>query len=476
MKYSSILLMFIFFITICFAEESKQFEQRYKTTPSQIIDLSGFYNVEIKSWDKNEVYINFTVTIASSDEDYEKEYIDSLAIKDTASSDSLKISYHEISTLRGDRGIIGFFTRLLSGKYWSYQSAKVSGEIIVPRANNLSASGGLFALEQMQGNLFLNGRGGAISLKQCYHIQEIRNNFGTTMIEDCGGNLNISSKNGKLFVDGFKGGGTVNADFSRIEVNNVSEPLTINSKSATIKVKRIQGNLDINSDFSDINVKNTNGFLKIKNKGGTIQLEEVDGIEIDAAFTTITAKSISGKASKEMVVRGQTQPIKIEAATGDLKLYADDSKIELSNINGNVSVTTKNGKIFAEEITGDWNSEGENSSVDAQNLFGQRISASHSGEQQLRFQLKKVPLFIDIKSNQDWGLFDVPYGSISVTMPRGFSGDVSLNIPSSGQIYCNLPIKIGSSFLKEHAEGKIGSGTGKINIQIQRGTIQLMEY
>jgi hypothetical protein len=80
-------------------------------------------------------------------------------------------------------------------------------------------------------------------------------------------------------------------------------------------------------------------------------------------------------------------------------------------------------------------------------------------------QLKSVPAHIDIKNQ---------YGSASVSMPSGYVGEVSLEA-TYGQIECNLPIKVKSLGGGAYGTGKMGTGTGSINIETESGNIKLMQ-
>ena len=80
-------------------------------------------------------------------------------------------------------------------------------------------------------------------------------------------------------------------------------------------------------------------------------------------------------------------------------------------------------------------------------------------------ELSVVPSTVDIRNE---------YGSVSVDLPRGFSGDISLDA-EYGKVNTDFPIQSRNRGSSGYAIGKVGSGTGRITIETRSGNIELSQ-
>lgn len=449
-------------------EQHREIEKRYPTQPSQRIEINGFTGSEItfRSWDKNEVYIKVDVSISSSDNDFERKYIESVAITDEQSPQTLAVTFRESERWRRGRDSFwGIVRSIFSG---SYLRKEISGEIYVPRSNAVvtDMKYGSIALENMKGPLRLLGQGNTLKLKNCSAVLEIENNYGTTTLERCGGDLRLGSKSAKVTVEQFAGKLRIDADYTTITVRDVTQPVSINSKSATIRVEDVKGGATINSNYSNITANSIAGMLNIQTTSGKIQAKDVEGLAIDANYTNVEVNGVSGKVAKEIVISGQSGSLHLENAVGNLHVVNPYSRIDLRNIKGNVDLTTKSSRVTADDVIGDWRSETEYSSVVLRGLVAQRVVMTNKSNP-IDIELKRVPGLIDIKNE---------YGGVSVSMPAGFSGEVDLEA-TYGNVDTNLPLDRKKSFGGSggYAFGKVGSGSGRISIEAKSGDVKLMQ-
>jgi hypothetical protein len=316
----------------------------------------------------------------------------------------------------------------------------------------------------MKGPLRLRGTGNTVLLKNCSDIQEVTNDYGKTTVERSGGSLNLSSQSATINIDQFTGKVAVDASYSNITVRDVSQTLSIRSTSGTIKVERVGGNTTIRSDYSNITVNNISGMLEIEGKSGRVIAKTVDGIRVASAYGPIDVSHVSGKASKEISIVGQSGNLTLTDAIGDVKIENPYGNIDLENIRGNIDL--KGSHVEANDCTGDWQSETQYGNVTARNLSSKKIlMTSKSGKVDLR--LKTPPSEIDIKNE---------YADVNVEMPVGFSGDVDLNV-SYGTIHTNLQLEKEKSFDGGggYAMGKIGTGNGRISLETKSANINLKQ-
>ena len=449
-------------------DKYREIEKRYPTKPSQRIEINGFTGSEItlRSWDKDEVYIKVDVSISSSDDDFEEKYIESVTIADEQSPEALVVTFREPERWR--RGSDSFWGVVRSLFSSSFLRREISGEIYVPRSNPVTTDVkyGSIALENMKAPLRLLGQGNKLRLRNCTAVLEIENDYGTTTLEQCGGNLRLSSKSGKVTVEQFAGKLGIDADYTTITVRDVTQPISVNSKSATIRVEDVRGSATIHSNYSNITANNIAGMLDIVTTSGRIQVKEVEGLAIDANYTNVEANGVTGKTSKEMVISGQSGSLHLENAVGNLKVVNPYSRIDLRNIRGNVDLSTKSSRVTADDVTGDWRSETEYSSVILRGLVAQQVVMTNKSNP-IDVELRRSPILIDIKNE---------YGGVSVSMPAGFSGEVDLEA-TYGNVDTNLPLDRKKSFggAGGYAFGKVGSGMGRISIEAKSGNVKLMQ-
>jgi hypothetical protein len=80
-------------------------------------------------------------------------------------------------------------------------------------------------------------------------------------------------------------------------------------------------------------------------------------------------------------------------------------------------------------------------------------------------QLKTIPDNVEI-TNQ--------YSGVKVLIPKGFSGDVTLEA-TYGKVESDLPIRVKSFGNGAYGIGKIGTGSGSITIETKSGNIHVSQ-
>jgi DUF4097 and DUF4098 domain-containing protein YvlB len=320
-------------------------------------------------------------------------------------------------------------------------------------------------MEGMKGALSFLGTGNTVNLKDCAALGEVTNDYGKATLERCGGNLRLSSKSTTIVLDRFEGKADIDADYSNITVLDIKQSLSIRSTSATIKVDNVGGDATIRSDYSTIKVNNVKGMLTVEDKSGMIRAKGMDGVAIDGQYSTMEIADVSGKAGTVVTLDGQSGSITPANASGDVRINNPYGIIDLKDIRGNVEVRSKSSNVRATRVTGNWSSATEYSQVTLRDLSAKRVTISNSSSP-IDIELKTPPTDVEIKNE---------YGTVALSMPPGFSGDVDINV-SYARIETNLPIK-SKSFDGGggYAIGKIGTGSGKLSIETKSGNVKVMQ-
>ncbi len=457
------LLFVLLIVTVqCFAERHKALTHRVATTPAQRIEIEGFSGSDIhfKSWENNEIVINLQVSISSSDNDYENDFIASAKISEMTSAKEIRLSFDAEDRQDGE----GFSFWKLFKRF--YVEKKISGEIYVPRSNPLATDFkyGSMTLEDMEGELQLDGVSNTLTIKNCSAVKRISNNYGKTTIDHSGGDLTLRGTSSTVTILNFNGKARIDADYSTVTISGMQQGVTLSDQSGKIKLDDIGGNVTLDANYSTVTIKNVAGFTDINSSSGTIHVSTVDGIGVDAKYSSIEIDGVSGKAGKNIRVRGQSGNCTLTNAVGNVFIDDPYSTIVLKDITGNVNLSSKSSGITAMNVSGNWDSQTEYCKLKLRKLSAGTIAITNRSDA-VDLGLSEAPDSLSIENE---------YGDVSVRMPRGFSGSIDLR-SEYGSVDSNFPLKSKSHGNSDLASGNVGSGKGMIIIETKSGNIELFE-
>lgn len=449
------------------ATKSKKIEQSFKVDAGQRIEINGFSgsHLQFRSWEKPEVFVSITVSITASDENFEKSFIEEVKIKESRSAGVVAITFDDASKMMEQSSSFWQGLKSLVGGARSI-SREVKGEIFVPSTNDLSANipYANVSLENMKGLINLTGTSNELALRNCSALQNVSNDYGKTTIQNSGGSLTLKGQSGTITVEDFNGDVRCEAPYAKLRFSRIAKPLSIKSQSGDLRVDDVRGNLSVESDYTPMTITNIAGFADIKTQSGTVKIRQVDGVSVNANYSNIEINTVSGKSNKDIIVNSQSGALVVEDVVGNLRIDNPYSRIQLKNVKGNVRITTQSGTVNADGVAGDWDSETQYSSIRVKGLSAKNIRADNSSNP-IAFELTTVPSLIDIHNQ---------YAHVAVTMPKGFGGDVNLDV-EYGTIETNFPLTTKNKSGSGYAIGKVGSGTGSIKIETTSGNISLRE-
>lgn len=463
MKTLSLYFVLIFALAFSTMARTKVVEKHFPAKPNQRIEIAGLggARIIIKSWDKDEVYVKVKFSFSSSKDEYEENVIKSFDIISSESDSQLIISSKKIGNESTWSSFLGIKFRM-----FFYENTNIEGEIFVPRNNSFKCGFqySSISLEEMRGEVELSGIGNTIEIKNCNLLNKIKNNYGKIKIIDCAGNLILKSINSDIDINGLSGSLDIDGDYSDIVLRGITQNTSINSKSGNQSISDIGGDLTINSAYSTMQIEKVNGFVDVHNQGGTIDIKNVGGVKVDAAYATISIKSVTGKSGKDIFIKGQSGKLVLENIAGNLNIESLYSPMELRNIKGDMKIGGSSAEINGEKITGNLNIQSAYSKLFFRELSSKNIFIKdQSGQVDLK--LVTVPMEIDIKND---------YGNVNVEMPGGYSGEVNLSV-EHGIISSNLSIDIKKTSSSQMVSAMVGRGNGKINIETKAANITLTQ-
>ncbi len=459
MKRLSIFLFFVLSISTVLAQRTIDITGYTATTPERRIEITGLTGgrITFKTWDKDEVNVKVRLRIESSDEEYEKNMRAGVELSTSPSGDVTYVRFNVDEKKDEGFSLWKWFKRF-------YVNKEISGEIYVPKKNALTTDFkyGSLTIENKEGELNLNGASNTILLRRCTAIQTIENNYGETTIEQSGGNLKLEGQSSTVSISDFDGKIHADADYSTVTISRVKQGVHVSDKSGNIKLEDIGSNATLYADYSTITVKNVKGFVDVNSTSGTIKVNNVDGVSVDANYSDVDIIGVSGNLGKQIVVNGQSGSLTLQDAAGNVSIDNPYSSIDLKNVKGNIELSGKSSQVTASEVVGDWKSRTEYCSLKLRKLTANNITMTNKSDG-IEIRLLNVPNAINIQNE---------YGSVSVRMPSGFSGNVELD-SEYGSVNTNLPLKRKSRSSSEYAAGKVGSGNGSIIIETKSGDIEV---
>lgn len=448
------------------AETHRTLTGSFPVTTGQRIDIRGFTGSQLTmtSWEKDEVSISVKVSITASDQNYEQAFVDGVSLRSSTSSDLLMITFDDGS---GSESTSRSFWESLKSLFGGTRYIKrgIEGEIRVPRTHALSANVpyATVSLEGIEGELSFRGSSNTLSLAGCRKVEEVSNDYGNTTVRNCGGPMRLKGQSATIAIEDFSGAIACDAPYSTITVVRTSGNLRIGSASGNVHVSTVTGDVDIVADYSDLDIDNITGMVNVRDQSGKVDVTHAGGAAINASYSRIRVAGIAAGA-KELVVDSQSGTLLLEDIAANVRIDNPYSTMTLQNIRGGVALSTRSGTVRATDVTGDWDVSAEYSTITADRLAGGRFHIANKSNP-VRLSLTSVPSSLQIRNE---------YGSVSVAMPRGFAGDVSLDA-EYGSIDTNLPIRSRNRGGSAYALGKVGSGSGTISIEVTSGNIVLEE-
>lgn len=194
---------------------------------------------------------------------------------------------------------------------------------------------------------------------------------------------------------------------------------------------------------------------------GSIEATNLAGdIRLDTHSAPVTASDIRGSldvdvGSGSVEVRGVTGTLRVDTGSGGVEVYHVDADIiDIDTGSGGVS----GGNLTAETIRIDTGSGG----IELDDVGGDRLLMD-TGSGGVRLTLNRVPEQIDV---------DTGSGGVTIRVPSGLNAMVELET-GSGSIETDFPMTI-RRHSRDHVQGQIGDGSGRIKIETGSGSIRLL--
>jgi len=186
----------------------------------------------------------------------------------------------------------------------------------------------------------------------------------------------------------------------------------------------------------------------------------------------ILGRNQSVSVSLEAIVPGQTNAelsthngsLRIENITGTTRGKTHNGRITASNIADETELQTHNGRIICKNITGNTKLTTHNGSINCEEVSGDTDFRTYNG---------KINAVYSRSASGVFGASLTSYnGGIDFTAPPNISAVVDIST-HNGSIDTKLPITIAGKVSKRKLSGTIGTGQGKLHLESYNGSIKI---
>lgn len=278
--------------------------------------------------------------------------------------------------------------------------------------------------------------------------------------------------------------------FGAQDVKEITLPLTV-PECKLLKIDnpcgdiKVVGGFDVGSvsarakfrgaSYEDANAKAAAYTLIVEESEAAVLIRQPDvsGLEVDievqlAGLGAVEIKSASGDIS----VTETGAACRVSSRSGDVKLRGLDGLIEVQTTSGDLSVEDSSTPSLSVEIrSGD---------ISLKRVLGSINAKTASGDVSLHECGGKVISLESVSGDVTVDLIEPVTGTLNV---RTVSGDAKLSIPDGsdcrvsastmrGDVNCMIELTE-ESRSEQHAKGRIGDGTGTIDISAVNGDISL---
>jgi hypothetical protein len=166
-----------------------------------------------------------------------------------------------------------------------------------------------------------------------------------------------------------------------------------------------------------------------------------DRTDVRVSFTISVPAGVrvsAGTVNGEMIVRNLTSDVRASTVNGRVEVENAGGEVHATTVNGTVDVTTRGGPVNASSVNGD---------IDV-------TMSSAPGNEAMKFRSVN--------------------GSVTLRMPESLNADLRMGT-MHGSISSDYPVQLSGRFGPRRAEGTIGRGGRRIEIETVNGSVSLIK-
>lgn len=288
----------------------------FNVNPGEDLEVDTSGDIEVKTWDKNEVLINSM----DSDED---SRVSSTRVGKIVRVNS-RGEYADISITVPSKFNVDVVTSSGEIQFKGPISGTINastggGDIDMDNATgevDLKTSGGAINVKDIDGNAQLHSSGGEIYVGRVTGNLDIYSGGGDLGLNDVGKNLNAKTGGGNIDAGNVGGTATLSTGGGDVSIGTVKGKLNAGTGGGSISAGKVENSVTAKTSGGDIELGGATGAVIARSSGGSISVDNVVG-SLDAATS-------GGDVEAKLRPNG-TGPNSIASAGGDIMLYIPES-------------------------------------------------------------------------------------------------------------------------------------------------------
>ncbi|MGQ0639555.1 MAG: DUF4097 family beta strand repeat-containing protein [Gemmatimonadaceae bacterium] len=155
--------------------------------------------------------------------------------------------------------------------------------------------------------------------------------------------------------------------------------------------------------------------------------------------------------------------VSVDGVGGEAHISTGNGRMRITNVSGEVEASSGNGEVFIDRATGPVQVSSGNGDISVRATRGPVTASSGNGD--IEVEMAELRLDGDME-------FTTGNGSVRVTVPDGFNGDLSADT-GNGHFVTDFPMTLQGRFREGHVRGTIGSGGRRVRMSSGNGRIEL---
>ncbi len=281
----------------------------------------------------------------------------------------------------------------------------------------------------------------------------IQNDFNNTLILTLPptqfGGVEFTNVSGSVKLNGLRGSHIIR-NSKELEIKNNSGDLKIENPLGSVELFAIQGNVSVTDSSREISLGEIHGSVTLSANGGNIKIgESVGPLKLRAQNTQIEIQSISSEAKltdKQNLVTVEdtnNSRINLSEIQGSVIVSAEHSRVEAENIIGNLTVKTSSQRVQVNRVGGALKINAENSAIEVEEANGS--AEIETTREDVTVQGFRGPMIVTTSS-----------GSINLSTDEKLTGNVKAT-SDRGRIQIAVP---------EDSDFKLDAGTERGRVKV----------
>lgn len=332
------------------------------------------------------------------------------------------------------------------------------------RANNQEEA------NQAARNIHLQSSYSGKNIQFSVAANSIQNEYSATLIitlpTQTVAGVEANEINGQVKLAGLFGAHLIgNAD--RVEVSNNTGSVTIKSPRESVELRGIQGKVDVSNAQGNLSLREITGAIAFDARGGSISIERVSGpIQASVSDVRLTINEISQASpaapGEQLLVKltgVSNSRLNLRQIKGGVTVSAERSRIEAENIVGDLAIKNSSERVQVNRINGALRINSENSTIEIEEVKG---SAEIETTRDVTVRGFRGPLNITTSS-----------GAINLATDEKLSGNINA-ITERGRIRLSLPEDSGFKLAADTEAGRIRvRGFDELNVANRQRKVAL---